>query len=119
MAPGQTTGTDEICLDDVGFIFIRTCIDVLETRGLEEEGLYRVGGVSTKVTKLLSMGLDRTKTEAERRQVFHDDTNMDILESKTIASALKHYLRHLNEPIMTYRYHDNFITAASKYILLK
>ena len=29
------------------------------TPGLEEEGLYRVVGVASKVTKLLNSGLDR------------------------------------------------------------
>ena len=31
--------------------------------GLEEEGLYRVVGVASKVTKLLNSGLDRRKLE--------------------------------------------------------
>lgn len=114
LTPGQSTKTDEYCLDEIGFDFVKTCIEILEERGLEEEGLYRVGGVSTKITKLISVGLDRSKTESERRQAFFNGSNMDISETKTIASALKHFLRHLNEPIMTYRLHDAFITAASK-----
>ena len=31
--------------------------------GLEEQGLYRVVGVSSKVNKLLAMGLDRRKAD--------------------------------------------------------
>ena len=31
--------------------------------GLEEEGLYRVVGVASKVTKLLNSGLDKRKLE--------------------------------------------------------
>lgn len=115
MTPGQNTKTDEYYLDEIGFDFVKTCIEVLEERGLEEEGLYRVGGVSTKITKLINVGLDRSKSESERRQVFFNGSNMDISETKTIASALKHYLRHLNEPIMTYSLHDLFIRAASMY----
>lgn len=86
----------------------------MEHRGLEEEGLYRIGGVNTKITKLITLGMDRTKTEKERLQFFYDDQYSDLLETKTIASALKHYLRNLNEPIMTYRFHNGFIAAASK-----
>lgn len=86
----------------------------MEVRGLEEEGLYRIGGVNTKITKLLMLGMDRNKTEKERLQFFHDEQHSDLLETKTIASALKHYLRNLNEPLMTYRFHNGFIAAASK-----
>lgn len=87
----------------------------METRGLEEEGLYRIGGVNTKITKLLVLGTDRIKTEKERLQFFHEDQHSELLETKTIASALKHYLRNLNEPLMTFRFHNGFIAAASKY----
>lgn len=101
-------------LDEVGFAFVRKCIEVLERRGLEEEGLYRIGGVSTKITKLLNMGLDRKKTEQDRLTFFNDEQSSDVLESKTIASALKHYLRNLNEPLMTFRLHHSFIASAKQ-----
>uniref|UniRef100_A0A336MDA1 CSON015484 protein n=1 Tax=Culicoides sonorensis TaxID=179676 RepID=A0A336MDA1_CULSO len=114
LTPGLSSKTDEYYLDEVGFDFVKTCIEILEDRGLEEEGLYRVGGVSTKIMKLLSIGLDTTKSENERRQFFFTGNNFDILETKTIASALKHYLRHLSDPLMTYRLHDSFITAAKQ-----
>ncbi len=76
--------------------------------GLHEQGLYRVVGVTSKVNKLLAMGLDRRKA---------DKLNLDDSqewESKTITSALKTYLRTLNEPLMTFKYHNSFILAASK-----
>lgn len=115
MAPGKSKSNEEYLLDDVGFAFARKCIEVMEVRGLEEEGLYRIGGVNTKITKLLILGMDRNKTEKERLQFFYDEQHSDLLETKTIASALKHYLRNLNEPLMTYRYHNGFIAAASKF----
>lgn len=76
--------------------------------GLEEQGLYRVVGVSSKVNKLLSMGLDKRKLEK-----LNLDDPLEW-ESKTITSALKNYLRNLPEPLMTFRYHESFIIAASK-----
>lgn len=114
LAPGVSKSNDEYLLDDVGFAFARKCIEIVEHRGLEEEGLYRIGGVNTKITKLINLGMDRQKTEKERLQFLHDDPTSDLLETKTIASALKHYLRNLSEPIMTYRLHHGFIAAASK-----
>lgn len=91
---------------------MRKCIEVLESRGLEDEGLYRKSGVGTKISRLLALGMDRKKTEL----VFSDEQYKDLMESNTIASALKTYLRNLSEPLMTYRYHSGFIAAASKYI---
>lgn len=114
LVPGKSRNNEEYVLDDVGFAFIRKCIEVMEMRGLEEEGLYRIGGVNTKITKLISLGMDRNKTEKERLQFFHEDQHSDLLETKTIASALKHYLRNLTEPLMTFRFHNGFIAAASK-----
>ncbi|XP_014275663.1 rho GTPase-activating protein 26 isoform X2 [Halyomorpha halys] len=95
-------------LDDVGFAFVTKCIDVLECRGLEEQGLYRVVGVSSKVNKLLSMGLDKRKIE---KLNLEDPLEW---ESKTVTSALKTYLRNLPEPLMTFRFHESFIIAAKQ-----
>ncbi|XP_061497831.1 rho GTPase-activating protein Graf isoform X2 [Anopheles gambiae] len=113
----STKCSEDSTLDDVGFAFVKKCIDILEQRGLEEEGLYRIGGVSTKINKLLQVGLDRKKSEKERFNFSQDEQFVgqgDILESKTIASALKQYLRNLDEPLMTYRLHHAFISAAKQ-----
>ena len=48
-------------LDESGFNFVTRCFQTLENRGLEDQGLYRVVGVSSKVTKLLSAGLDKKR----------------------------------------------------------
>ena len=96
-------------LDDVGINFVKRGIEVLESRGLEEQGIYRIVGVTSKVTKLLAMGLDRRKPDKPTN--FDDPLEW---ETKTITSALKSYLRNLLEPLMTYRYHNGFIAAVSK-----
>lgn len=84
---------------------------MLENRGLEEQGIYRVVGVTSKVNKLLNMGLDRRKCD----KLSLDDPQE--WETKTITSALKNYLRNLPEPLMTYKYHNGFIAAVSKFII--
>lgn len=76
--------------------------------GLEDQGLYRLVGVSSKVTKLLNMGLDRRKSD---RISLEDRLEW---ENKTITSAIKTYLRQLPEPLMSFRHHISFISAASK-----
>ncbi|CAD1477891.1 unnamed protein product, partial [Heterotrigona itama] len=107
---GASTKSEETVLDETGFIFVSKCITTLEDRGLEEQGLYRVVGVASKVNKLLAMGLDRRKLEK-----LNLDDRFEW-ESKTITSALKTYLRTLSEPLMTFRYYNSFISAAKQEI---
>lgn len=104
---------EERSLDETGIQYVKKCIEVLESRGLEEQGIYRVVGVSSKVTKLVQMGLDRRKAE---KLILDDPLEW---ETKTITSALKTYLRSLPEPLMTYKYHNGFIAAVSKFFFLQ
>ncbi|EFN68151.1 Rho GTPase-activating protein 26 [Camponotus floridanus] len=105
---GSSVKSEDMTLDENGFAFVSKCIAALEDRGLEEQGLYRVVGVASKVTKLLTMGLDKRKVE---KLNLNDRFEW---ESKTITSALKTYLRTLSEPLMTFRYYNSFITAAKQ-----
>uniref|UniRef100_G1T1Q8 Rho GTPase-activating protein 26 n=2 Tax=Oryctolagus cuniculus TaxID=9986 RepID=G1T1Q8_RABIT len=100
----QNEGTAQ--LDSIGFSIIRKCIHAVETRGINEQGLYRIVGVNSRVQKLLSVLMD-PKTAAE--------TETDICaewEIKTITSALKTYLRMLPGPLMMYQFQRSFIKAA-------
>ncbi|TFK11018.1 polycystin-1 [Platysternon megacephalum] len=100
----QSEGTAQ--LDNIGFSIIRKCINAVETRGINEQGLYRIVGVNSRVQKLLSILMD-PKTASE--------TETDICaewEIKTITSALKTYLRMLPGPLMMYQFQRSFIKAA-------
>ena len=104
---GTSVKPEENVLDESGFLFVSKCIAALEERGLEEQGLYRVVGVASKVNNLL-----------DRRKINLDKLNLDDRfewESKTITSALKTYLRTLSEPVMTFQYYNSFIISASTY----
>ncbi|KAH0951860.1 hypothetical protein HN011_000859 [Eciton burchellii] len=103
---GSSVKSEDTTLDETGFTFVTKCIVALEERGLEEQGLYRVVGVASKVNKLLTMGLDKRKVDKLNLSDRYE------WESKTITSALKTYLRTL--PLMTYRYYNSFITAAKQ-----
>ncbi|XP_067848310.1 rho GTPase-activating protein 10 isoform X1 [Heptranchias perlo] len=93
-------------LDVMGFNIIKKCIHALETRGLNDQGLYRVVGVSSKVQRLMNLLID-SKACADL-----DLDNSLEWETKTITSALKQYLRNLPEPLMTYKLHGEFILLA-------
>ncbi|XP_056586325.1 rho GTPase-activating protein 26-like isoform X2 [Triplophysa dalaica] len=92
-------------LDVIGFNVVKKFIYAVETRGIDEQGLYRIVGVNSRVQKLISMAMD-PKTCAD---VELDSTEWEI---KTITSAIKHYLRMLPAPLMTYQYQRSFIKAA-------
>ncbi|NXX90015.1 RHG10 protein, partial [Centropus bengalensis] len=93
-------------LDKIGFTVIKKCISAVETRGINDQGLYRVVGVSSKVQRLLSLLMDaKTCNEV-------DLENSVDWEVKTITSAMKQYLRSLPEPLMTYELHGEFIIPA-------
>ena len=105
---------EEFVLDEFGFAFVRKCIDVIESRGLDDQGLYRVGGVASKVTKLVHTALECRKKDEAGELSLEFELNCDDWEIRTITSALKHFFRNLPEPLMTYRFHTAFIAAASK-----
>ncbi|NXF38723.1 RHG10 protein, partial [Nyctibius bracteatus] len=95
-------------LDKIGFTVIKKCISAVETRGINDQGLYRVVGVSSKVQRLLSLLMDaKTCNEV-------DLENSVDWEVKTITSAMKQYLRQvsLSQPLMTYELHGEFIVPA-------
>ncbi|KAG5284743.1 hypothetical protein AALO_G00029980 [Alosa alosa] len=92
-------------LDVTGFNVVKKFIYAVETRGIEDQGLYRIVGVNSRVQKLLGLAMD-PKTCAD---VELDSTEWEI---KTITSAIKHYLRVLPAPLMTYQYQRSFIKAA-------
>ncbi|XP_050417323.1 rho GTPase-activating protein 26 isoform X4 [Patella vulgata] len=104
--PPSIAKSEDTFLDDIGFVFIKKCLAAIESRGLHEQGLYRVVGVNSKVQKLISLGLDRKKGD---KLSFEDP---GVWETKTITSAVKSYLRSLPEPLMGFRYHNDFMKAA-------
>uniref|UniRef100_A0A3P8THU3 Rho GTPase-activating protein 26 n=1 Tax=Amphiprion percula TaxID=161767 RepID=A0A3P8THU3_AMPPE len=92
-------------LDVIGFNVMKKFIYAVDTRGIDEQGLYRIVGVNSRVQKLLSLAMD-PKTCAD---VELENSEWEI---KTITSAIKHYLRMLPAPLMTYQYQRSFIKAA-------
>ncbi|KAB5522794.1 hypothetical protein PHYPO_G00163510 [Pangasianodon hypophthalmus] len=95
----------EMELNEVGFKFVRKCINVVEAKGLTQEGVYRTVGSNIQVQKLLNAFFD-SKCPGDV------DLNSSEWDIKTITSAMKFYLRSLSEPLMTYSLHRELISAA-------
>ncbi|XP_040187778.1 rho GTPase-activating protein 10 isoform X1 [Rana temporaria] len=89
-------------LDQHGFAVIKNCINVIESRGINDQGLYRVVGT---IFLICSFGDVKAGGDV-------DLSAAGEWEVKTITSALKLYLRSLPEPLMTYELHERFINPA-------
>lgn len=85
---------------------IELCVCCLVENGLHEEGLLRVGCASTK--------LRRMKHALEAQHVKTPLTT-DYQDPHVIGSILKLYLRELPEPLLTYRYYDDFIKTVERH----
>ncbi|XP_054611520.1 rho GTPase-activating protein 42 [Dunckerocampus dactyliophorus] len=103
--PSLLSKKEETFLNETGFSFVRNCIELVESRGLTTLGLYRTGGVNSKVQRLMTSVFASTSASDARL-----DSN--AWDNKTITSGLKNYFRCLAEPVLTYRLHKDFIKAA-------
>ncbi|XP_068177798.1 rho GTPase-activating protein 10 isoform X4 [Antennarius striatus] len=84
-------------LDNVGLNFVKNSISAIEKRGINDQGLYRVVGVSSKVQKLLTLMIDEKSNEV-------DLSTSEDWDVKTITSSLKLYLSvaaHCKQNLMT------------------
>uniref|UniRef100_A0AAQ4NQY0 Rho GTPase-activating protein 42 n=1 Tax=Gasterosteus aculeatus aculeatus TaxID=481459 RepID=A0AAQ4NQY0_GASAC len=83
--PAILNKKEETFLNEAGFNFVRKCIDLVEIRGINTMGLYRIGGVNSKVQKLLTTVFCKAPVDI--------DLDPDTWDNKTITSGLKTYLR--------------------------
>uniref|UniRef100_A0A8C1ET35 Rho GTPase-activating protein 42 n=1 Tax=Cyprinus carpio carpio TaxID=630221 RepID=A0A8C1ET35_CYPCA len=102
--PAILSKKEETYLNEAGFNFVRKCIQLVELRGEFTMGLYRVGGINSKVQKLMT-------TVFSPKAASDMDLDSDTWDNKTITSGLKNYLRCLSEPLMTYKLHSDFLLA--------
>ncbi|KAL1132269.1 hypothetical protein AAG570_010226 [Ranatra chinensis] len=77
------------------------CIDEIEHRGLDAEGLYRVSGFADEMDAM-RMALDRDGSSADISAAVYDNINV-------VAGILKLYFRLLPIPLLTYEVHPVLI----------
>jgi hypothetical protein len=90
---------------------IRICIEEIDKRGLETEGIYRVSGrhalvqaVSNIIQELRKLTFKQLQHEIERDEAsFHFYPKDDVY---AVASLLKLYLRELPEPVFKFSLQD-------------
>ncbi|XP_040921496.1 rho GTPase-activating protein 29 isoform X2 [Toxotes jaculatrix] len=88
--------------DSVPFI-IRKCTSEIENRALNIKGIYRVNGAKSRVEKLCQ-AFENGKDLVELSDLYPHD----------ISNVLKLYLRQLPEPLILFRFYNNFIGLAKE-----
>ncbi|KAM8988758.1 rho GTPase-activating protein 27 isoform 3-T3 [Ara ararauna] len=82
--------------------FVLQCIQTVERRGLDIDGLYRVSGNLATIQKL------RYKVEHDEQLDLDDGRWEDI---HVVTGALKLFLRELPEPLIPFSHFEQFIAA--------
>ncbi|XP_049919290.1 N-chimaerin isoform X2 [Epinephelus moara] len=80
------------------------CIQEIEARGLQSEGLYRISGFSELIEDV-KLAFDRDGEKADISSNAYEDLNI-------ITGALKLYFRELPIPLITYDAYPRFIETA-------
>ncbi|XP_071812475.1 rho GTPase-activating protein 12-like isoform X2 [Apostichopus japonicus] len=84
--------------------FILSCIEAIDNRGLEVDGIYRVSGNLSMIQKL------RLEVDQEKPVNLNNSPWSDI---HVIAGSLKLFFRELPEPLFTYDAYDRFIQCST------
>uniref|UniRef100_A0A8C2D1M9 Rho GTPase-activating protein 15 n=1 Tax=Cyprinus carpio TaxID=7962 RepID=A0A8C2D1M9_CYPCA len=82
--------------------FVKLCVEEVEKRGLEADGIYRVSGNLAIIQKL------RFLVDQEEELDLGDSQWEDI---HVITGALKMFFRELPEPLFPFRFFDLFVEA--------
>ncbi|XP_072932102.1 rho GTPase-activating protein 17-like [Epargyreus clarus] len=82
---------------------VELCVCTLHELALNEEGLFRIAGGTSKVRRM-KLSLDAG--------LFTVPLPPDYRDMHVVASVLKSYLRELPEPLLTYRLYEHFLLAS-------
>ncbi|TQS35880.1 hypothetical protein Golomagni_03686 [Golovinomyces magnicellulatus] len=82
------------------------CIQAVDLFGLEVEGIYRLSGTASQVSKIKSL-FDNDATMVD----FRDPANF-FHDVNSVAGLLKQFFRDLPDPLLTSEHYYSFIEAA-------
>ncbi|XP_003405901.1 rho GTPase-activating protein 15 isoform X1 [Loxodonta africana] len=85
--------------------FVKQCIEAVEKRGLDVDGIYRVSGNLATIQKL------RFIINQEEKLNLDDSQWEDI---HVVTGALKMFFRELPEPLFPYSFFERFVEAIKK-----
>ncbi|KAG2226382.1 hypothetical protein INT45_000550 [Circinella minor] len=82
-------------------LIVRRCVEAVEARGMEMEGIYRKSGGAKQIRDIQEL-FDQGQTPD-----LTDDNKWNDINAVT--SVLKQYFRKLPDPLFTYQFHHEFI----------
>nr|XP_048282281.1 rho GTPase-activating protein 15 isoform X2 [Myodes glareolus] len=85
--------------------FVKQCIDAVEKRGLDVDGIYRVSGNLATIQKLKFIVNQEEKLNL-------DDSQWEDIH--VVTGALKMFFRELSEPLFPYSFFERFVEAIKK-----
>ncbi|XP_077339721.1 rho GTPase-activating protein 9 isoform X2 [Lithobates pipiens] len=113
---------DALCLREHSTVpkFVRLCIEAVNERGLDVDGIYRVSGNLSIIQKLRFI-VDRERAvTTDGRYLFPEqlsqEEKLDLNDSEwddihVITGALKMFFRELPEPLIPFSMFDEFVSA--------
>ncbi|KAI9323574.1 hypothetical protein BX666DRAFT_1847422 [Dichotomocladium elegans] len=84
---------------------VQTCIEAVEARGMDFEGIYRKSGAAGQMRQI-QQAFDTADTTCDLK---NENQWNDVC---AITSVLKQYFRDLPNPLFTYEHHAKFMDAA-------
>lgn len=90
-------------------LIISRCIEEVEKRGLDVEGIYRISGGNSAITAILNSFLAlsaNSKQDKKQTNKLADALDGDI---HAVTSALKRYLRKLPEPLIPFSCYGDYV----------
>eukprot|EP00051_Salpingoeca_urceolata_P023943 m.413051 g.413051 ORF g.413051 m.413051 type:complete len:1593 (-) comp20172_c4_seq19:1349-6127(-) len=99
----QVFGASIECSTTVVPIVVEKCIDYVEDRGLDLEGIYRISGGAATVKAL------RAKFNRDDQSVR---LQAESCSAHDVAALLKLYFRELPEPLIPTKFYEEFVQAA-------
>lgn len=85
--------------DEVPFVVLH-CISEIESRALSVQGVYRVSGSKPRIQKL-----------CQAYEMHKELVDLSDVSPHDITSLLKHFLKELPEPLLTFDLYGDFITV--------
>lgn len=100
------------------------CIQAVDLFGLEVEGIYRLSGTASHITKIKAMFDNGKLRNRFSNTTTNDDTDSSEVDFRnpesffhdvnSVAGLLKQFFRDLPDPLLTTENYAEFIDAASK-----
>lgn len=81
-------------------LLVTSCIQEIESRGMSEEGLYRISG--------LAMDIDELKDEFEKNPASADSHKVKTADINVLTSIVKMFFRSLPDPLFTEALYTSF-----------